>query len=280
MANALQRIAHRLFQGPLSLWYLLGLLGVALLAPWIVPYPEDAASAMHFEQKLMPPSFQHPFGTDALGRDLFTLVIFGSRLSLITAMGVVGMALVVGVPLGLLAGYLGGKPGNVIMRLCDVFLAFPPLLLPIVLTAALGPSLRNAMIAVAISWFPWYTRILRAQVLTIRTQPFVSAAKIAGNSNSQIMWRHILPNSIQPVLVQATLDMGYAILAVAGLSFIGFGAQPPAIEWGLMITSARATFLDYWWTAFFPGLALFVTVLAFNRTGDWLRKQLDGPGRH
>ncbi len=262
---------------PISVWYLLGILMLAILAPWVTPYPEDAANAMHFEARLLPPSSSHPFGTDALGRDVLTLVVFGSRLSLITAIGVVGLALCIGVPLGLLAGYLGGRSGSIIMRICDIFLAFPPLLLPIMFTAALGPSLRNAVIAVALSWFPWYTRILRAQVLTVRSQPFISAARISGNGHGQIMLRHILPNTIQPVLVQATLDMGYAILAVAGLSFIGFGAQPPAIEWGLLITSARATFLDYWWTAFFPGLALFITVLAFNRAGDWMRRKMNVP---
>ncbi len=269
------RILSRL-KFPFSVWYLVVLAVIAVLAPWVTPYPQDAQNAMHFEQKLLPPSLTHPFGTDALGRDVFTLVLFGARLSLITAISVVGLALVIGVPLGLIAGFKGGWLESIIMRICDVFLAFPPLLLPIVLTAALGPNLRHAIIAVAVSWFPWYTRILRSRVLQVRHQAFVQAARIAGNTDSQIMVSHILPNSIQPVMVQATLDMGYAILAVAGLSFIGFGAQPPAIEWGLMITQARSTFLDYWWTAFFPGMALFVTVLAFNLTGDWLRNLLDG----
>ncbi len=264
----------RRFHLPISAWYLVLLVLMAIAAPWITPYPEDATNAMHFSRKLEPPSINHLFGTDVLGRDIFTLVVYGARLSLITAVGVVSIALILGVPLGLMAGFKGGRIEDWIMRLCDVFLAFPPLLLPIVLTAALGPNLWHAILGVAISWFPWYTRILRAQVLQVKTQAFVQAARIAGNTDLRLMVSHILPNSFQPVMVQAMLDMGYAILAVAGLSFIGFGAQPPAIEWGLMITSARSTFLDYWWTAFFPGVALLVTVMAFNRTGDWLRRIL------
>ncbi len=245
---------------------------MAIFAGIITPYPEDAGPVMHFEQKLEAPSFAHPFGTDSLGKDIFTLVIFGARLSLLAALGVVGIALIIGIPLGLIAGYKGGMIEEAIMRLCDAFLAFPPLLLPVIFTAALGPSLENAIIAVAISWFPWYVRILRAQVLVIKEMPYVTAAKAMGTSTPALLFRHILPNSFAPLLVQATLDMGYAILAVAGLSFIGFGATPPAIEWGLMITASRTSFLDYWWTAFFPGLALFLTVFAFNLSGEGLRK--------
>ncbi len=260
----------------LSVLYLLFLAIAALTANWITPFPEDAGSAMHFAEKLQAPSMVHPFGTDSLGRDLFTLIIFGARLSLLAAIGVVGIALFIGVPLGLLAGFKGRWIDDFVMRICDVFLAFPPLLLPVILAAALGPSLKNAVVAVAISWFPWYTRILRAQVLTVKKMPFVVAARATGASSAYLMIKHILPNSLGAVLVQATLDMGYAILAVAGLSFIGFGARPPAIEWGLLITLSRSTFLDYWWTAFFPGLALFATVFAFNLGGEGLRKILAG----
>ncbi len=258
----------------ISSGYLLLLSLLALSAGWLAPFPQDAGNVMHFAEKLRHPSLIHPFGTDSLGKDIFTLVLFGARLSLLAALGVVGLALAIGIPLGLLAGLKGRWLDDLIMRVCDVFLAFPPLLLPVILAAALGPNLKNAIIAVAVSWFPWYTRILRAQILTVRHLPYITAARSAGASDWWLMWRHILPNSMAPVLVQATLDMGYAILAVAGLSFIGFGARPPAIEWGLMITASRATFLDFWWTAFFPGLALFITVFAFNLTGDGLRKIL------
>jgi len=258
----------------LSSGYLLLLALLALLAGGLTPYPQDAGNVMHFTERLLPPSLSHPFGTDSLGRDILTLVLFGARLSLMAALGVVGLALVIGIPLGLLAGLKGRWLDDLIMRVCDVFLAFPPLLLPVILAAALGPNLKNAIIAVAVSWFPWYTRILRAQILTVRHLPYITAARSAGASDIWLMWRHILPNSMAPVLVQATLDMGYAILAVAGLSFIGFGARPPAIEWGLMITASRATFLDFWWTAFFPGLALFITVFAFNLSGEGLKKIL------
>jgi len=258
-----------------SVGFLAVLLTLALLAAYLTPYPADASGQMHFEQKLLPPSLRHLFGTDSIGRDIFTLVIYGARLSLISAFGVVGVALLLGVPLGLIAGYKGGFTENVIMRVCDAFLAFPPLLLPIIFTAALGPSLKNAIIAVAVSWFPWYVRILRAQVLAVKQAPYITASRAMGISSLRILYNHVLPNSFAPVLVQATLDMGYAILTVAGLSFIGFGARPPAIEWGLMITSSRATFLDFWWTAFFPGLALFLTVFAFNLSGEGLRNILN-----
>ncbi len=256
-----------------GLFFLLIIALLAVLADYITPYPQDAGNVMHFEEKLQAPSFSHFFGTDSLGRDIFSLIVFGARLSLAAALGVVSLALLIGIPLGLLAGYKGGWPDDLIMRICDVFLAFPPLLLPVILAAALGPNLKNAIIAVAVSWFPWYTRILRAQVLVVKQMPYVAAAKSAGSSDISLLWKHVLPNSMAPVLVQATLDMGYAILAVAGLSFIGFGARPPAIEWGLMITTARSTFLDYWWTAFFPGLLLFLTVFAFNLSGEGLRKK-------
>lgn len=258
----------------LSVGYLLLLAVSAIIAGWLAPFPQDAGNVMHFETRLLVPSIHHLFGTDSLGRDIFSLVLFGARLSLLAAIGVVGIALLIGMPLGLVAGFKGRLADDLIMRTCDVFLAFPPLLLPVILAAALGPNLRNAIIAVAVSWFPWYTRILRAQVLVVRQLPYVTAAKTAGASEFYIVLKHVLPNSLAPVLVQATLDMGYAILAVAGLSFIGFGARPPAIEWGLMITASRATFLDYWWTAFFPGLALFITVFAFNLSGEALRSRL------
>jgi len=248
------------------------ILFAAIFAPAIVPYDP---SAINFPDKLVGPSLAHLMGTDDLGRDIFSRVVYGARTSLIVGCTVLALAMLVGVPIGLAAGYFGGKIDQVLMRVTDIFLAFPPMLLPIAITAALGASLMNAMIALAISWFPWYARIMRSSVMSVRNNLFISAAQTMGISNLKIMFRHALPNSWTPSLVQGSMDFGYTILAAASLSFIGIGAKPPAIEWGLMVALSRSKFLDYWWTAAFPGLAIFVTVLAVNLVGDGLRDILD-----
>ena len=247
----------------------------AFFAPYITPYPQDALHGINFAEKLKPPSLEHLFGADALGRDIFTRVVFGARMSLKIGLTVILLSLAIGVPLGLIAGFFGGKIDEIIMRLTDMFLAFPPILLPLAIAAALGASIINAMIAIAISWFPWYVRLIRAQVLTVKEELYVESARSIGVSRPLIICRHILPNVLSPVIIQASMDMGYAILMAASLSFIGVGAKPPTVEWGLMITAARAYFLDYWWTVTFPGLAIFVSVLAFNLVGDGLRDILD-----
>ncbi|MBU2513849.1 ABC transporter permease [bacterium] len=247
----------------------------AVFAPIITPYPQDAEFGINFAEKLKSPGAKHLFGSDALGRDIFTRVIFGTRMSLKIGITVIVIALALGVPLGLIAGFLGGKVDEIIMRIADIFLAFPSILLPLAIASALGASIINAMIAIAVSWFPWYIRIIRAQVLSIKEELYVESARSIGVSNARIIIRHILPNSLSPIVIQASMDMGYAILAAASLSFIGVGAKPPTVEWGLMITSARAYYMDYWWTVTFPGLAIFITVLAFNLVGDGLRDILD-----
>jgi peptide/nickel transport system permease protein len=244
----------------------------ALFAPLIAPHGPDE---IDFLVKLSPPSLDHPFGTDNLGQDIFSRVLYGARTSLLIAVTVVGASLALGIPLGIAAGYAGGRIDEVIMRLADVFLAFPPLLLPLAVAAALGGSLRNAMLAIVVSWFPWYVRLARAQVLTVKENLYIPAARSMGVRPTTIARRHVLPNVIAPIFVQASLDMGYAILTAAGLSFLGLGAQPPEIEWGLMVTLARSYFLDYWWVATFPGLAIFVAVLGFNLLGDGLRDRFD-----
>jgi len=244
----------------------------ALFAPWIAPYDP---SAIDFARKLRPPGPEHLFGTDALGRDIFSRVVYGARTSLYIGCTVVLLSLLVGVPIGLVSGYFGGKIDHALMRVSDVFLAFPPLLLPIAITAALGAGLFNAMLAIAISWFPWYARILRGSVMSVRSELYVSAARAIGVKHTWIMLRHALPNAHTPLVVQASMDFGYTILAAASLSFIGIGARPPTIEWGLMAALSRSKFLDFWWTAAFPGLAIFVTVLAVNLIGDGVRDMLD-----
>lgn len=244
----------------------------ALFAPWLAPYEP---SAINFADKLVPPGLAHPFGTDDLGRDILSRVIHGARTSLVIGITVLAIALVLGIPIGLLAGYYGGRLDALLMRLTDVFLAFPPLLLPIAITAALGAGLFNAMLALAVSWFPWYARIVRGAVLRVRGERYIDAARAMGAKDMWIMTRHALPNSTTPVFVQASMDFGYTILAAASLSFIGIGARPPTIEWGLMVALSRTKFLDYWWIAAFPGAAIFLTVLAVNLIGDGLRDVLD-----
>jgi peptide/nickel transport system permease protein len=245
---------------------------VALAAPLIAPHDPIA---IDLESKLQSPSLSHPFGTDVLGRDVFSRVLHGARTSLITGLLVVSMALLIGLPMGLMAGYYGGRIDMFLMRVADVFLAFPPLLLPIAITAALGPGLFNALMALAISWFPWYARILRSSVIAVKNELFVKSSQAMGMHPLRIMWKHVLPNSTTPVIVQASMDFGYTILAAASLSFIGMGARPPTIEWGLMISGSRSIFLEYWWTAVFPGLAIFALVWAVNLLGDGVRDLLD-----
>lgn len=251
---------------------LLVLLLASLLAPWLNVADPTQINMM---DKLVPPSAEHWFGTDALGRDIFAQVLHGARISLLIGVGVVLVAVLIGVPVGLVAGYAGGWIDSSLMRLADLFLAFPPLLLPILLVAMAGPGLENAMLAVAVSWFPWYARISRAAAMTVKNENYIISARAFGASHFRILWRHVLPNCSTPILVQASLDFGYAILTTASLGFIGLGATPPTPEWGLMISNARSIFLEYWWTATFPGAAIFVTVIAANLVGDGLRDALD-----
>ncbi|RJQ11896.1 MAG: ABC transporter permease [Bacillota bacterium] len=251
------------------------LIVLALLAPVIAPYPDQALGATDMSQALESPSLKHLFGTDEMGRDLFSRVLYGTRISLQIGILVVGLALAIGVPLGLIAGFVGGFIDEAIMRVTDIFLSFPPLLLAIAVAALLGRSLTNAMIAIAIAWWPWYTRLIRGTVVSMREKPFIEAARVIGTSPLYIMVKHLLPNSMSPVIVQASLDFGSVILTSAALSFLGLGAQPPEPEWGLILSTARNYFLVAPWYSFFPGMAMVVTVLAFNLVGDGLREITD-----
>jgi peptide/nickel transport system permease protein len=244
----------------------------AIFAPLIAPYDP---TAIDFADKLNAPGAQHFMGTNELGQDIFSQVLYGARTSLLVGVVVISLAMAVGVPIGLVAGYFGGYPDTVLMRISDVFLAFPPLLLPIAITAALGSGLFNAMVALAVSWFPWYSRIVRGAVMRVNSELYISAARAMGVGSVRIILRHALPNSLTPIIVQGSMDFGYAILAAASLSFIGIGAQPPTPEWGLMAALSRTRFIDNWWTVGFPGLAIFVTVLAVNLVGDGVRDTLD-----
>jgi peptide/nickel transport system permease protein len=245
---------------------------VALFAPLLAPANplKQVLSA-----RLKPPMAAHWLGTDQLGRDVLSRMIFGARISLLVGVVVVGLAGSLGTFVGLVAGYAGGWLDEGLMRLTDIFFAFPALILAMAISGALGPSLTNAMIAIAVVSWPVYARLVRAQVLTLREREYVEAARSLGASTPRIIWQHILPNTLAPLLVQASFDMGGAILAAAGLSFIGFGTQPPTPEWGVMISDGRNYISTQPWLSLFPGLAILFTVAAFNLVGDGLRDALD-----
>lgn len=244
----------------------------AVFAPWLAPYEPNK---IVFSQKLLAPSWAHWMGTDEFGRDILSRVLYGARTSLVIGVSVTLIAMLIGIPIGLVSGYFGGRVDTLLMRLSDVFLAFPPLLLPIAITAALGSGLANAMLALAVSWFPWYARIMRGAVVRVRSETYIHAARSMGVSHGRILLRHVLPNATTPVIVQGSMDFGYTILAAASLSFIGLGAKPPMIEWGLMAAASRSQLLENPWTVLFPGVAIFVLVLAVNLVGDGLRDVLD-----
>jgi peptide/nickel transport system permease protein len=249
-------------------------LGV-VLAPVLTPYPEQGRGDPNILEKFQPPSRAHPLGTDYLGRDVWARLLFGGRSSLSIGLLVVFVASVIGIPLGAIAGYFGGWVDDVLMRITDIFLAFPPLLLAIAIAAGLGASFVNAMIAIAFTWWPWYARLVRAQTLSLREEYFVEAARSIGVSDVTIITRHILPNVLTPVLVQATMDIGSAILTGAAMSFIGLGVQPPAPDWGKMISTGRIYFIERPWFAGSAGAAIFLVTLAFNLLGDAVRDVAD-----
>jgi peptide/nickel transport system permease protein len=248
---------------------------VALLAPFITPHPEDVTGAIHFEKMYQAPSLEHPFGTDEAGRDVLSRVIFGSKISLMLGFIVLSVAVGLGVPIGLFAGYLGGWVELVFMRLTDIFLAIPSIVLALVVSAVLSPSLENSMFAIAFSWWPWYARLAYGETLSIKKEDFVEAAESIGVSPLRIMIREILPNIFPVLIVKITLDMGYAILTGAALGFLGLGAQPPTPEWGTLISIGRNRLPEIWWTSTFPGIAIFLTVMGFNLFGDGLRDFFD-----
>ncbi len=249
---------------------------VGLVAPYVLTRPDEAwGIAYNVKDRFLPPSLQHPFGTDEYGRDMFNRVLLGTRFSLMIAVGVVGLALLIGIPVGLVAGYVGGKVGTALMRITDMFLAFPPLLLAIALAATLGRGLTNTIVALAISWWPWYARLIFVQVNSIKNLPYVDAARVMGLRSVTIMFKHILPNALTPITVQAALDMGSAILEAAGLSFLGVGVPPPTPEWGLLVSMGWQSINRAWWISFFPGLAIVITVLGFNLLADAVREAMD-----
>lgn len=244
----------------------------AIAAPFLTPWDPQR---QRLADALMQPSGDHLLGTDHLGRDLLSRILFGTRYSLFTGFAAVGIALVIGVPVGALSGYYGGWVDLVVQRFVDVLLSFPGFLLALSLVAVLGVGLTNVILAVGISAIPSFVRLVRASTLSLREQPFVEAARAVGAGDVRIIWRHVLPNSVAPVIVQATLNLGGAILVAAGLGFLGLGVQEPTPEWGTMLGEGRQYIFAATHVATFPGLAIFFAVLAFNLVGDGLRDAID-----
>jgi peptide/nickel transport system permease protein len=251
------------------------IVAVAVLAPWIAPDPGDASTATHPFQVLQGPSSAHPFGTDLVGRDLLTRVMYGARLSLRIVIEVLVLAALVGIPLGLVAAYAGGVIDQLIMRVTDVFLAFPALLLSLAISFVLTPSVGNMTIAIAVTWWPWYTRLVRGEAASVITRPYVESCRTLGISPVRVLLRHVLPNSMTPVIVQMSLDAGGILLTAASISFLGLGAKDPTPEWGLMVSQGAQYFSTQWWFVTFAGLAILLTAMAFNLIGDGVRELLD-----
>ncbi|MFF5138215.1 ABC transporter permease [Streptomyces sp. NPDC013157] len=248
---------------------------IAVLGPWLAPSPAQGRGAADVAARNIAPGAAHLFGTDELGRDVLSRVILGAGPALLSSVAVVGLAVTVGVPLGALAGYLGGRADAVISRVTEFFQSFPPLLLAMVAVALLGPGRLDAGLALAVCWWPWYARLVRAEARSLRERPFVEAARSMGVPLPVILARHVVRNCVGPILVQVTVDLGSVILAEGSLAFLGLGAQQPSPDWGLMVEEGRASLFDAWWISTFPGLAIFLTVLGFNLLGDTLRDFLD-----
>jgi peptide/nickel transport system permease protein len=259
----------------LGLVIVAALVVLAVLAPVLAPHPEDARTATDPLSVLLGPSSDHLFGTDTVGRDILSRVLFGLRTSLLIVVEVLGLAALIGVPLGLLAGYFGGLLDQVIMRITDVFLAFPALLLSLAIAFVFSPSTGNMTLAIAATWWPWYVRLVRGEAASVGRRPYIDSARVAGVSTPRIIFRHVLPNSTTPLLVQMSLDAGGVILTAAAISFLGIGAQDPTPELGLMVSQGAAFFSTQWWFATFPGVAILLMAMAFNLVGDGLREVLD-----
>lgn len=269
---------YKFSKNPLSV---LGLLIVTLIilmavfANYLTPYPEHAGPFVDIPNKIKPPSSTYFFGTDKIGRDTFSRIIFGYRTSLILGVIVLCIAVPIGTSLGLVAGYFGGKIDAIIMRITDIFLSIPPLVLALSIMAFLKPTLTNAMIAVSMMWWPWYTRLIYNLTRSIKNEGFVISSRIVGASHFHIIFREILPNCSASLITKITLDMGFVILIGSSLSFLGLGVQPPTPDLGTMVSQGSKYLPDIWWLSVFPGLAILVIVLGFNLLGDGLKDLFD-----
>ena len=265
-----------------SLWIAVTIVVLAVAAPVIAPY---GPAEPDYDASLSGPSADHPLGTDLTGRDILTRILFGARVSLLVGVVAVGMAVAIGVPIGAVAGYVGGWIDETLMRLMDIMMSFPSLVLALALVGALGPNLRNVILVIGIVYTPQYARLIRGSVLSVKEEEYVEAAENTGLGDVRILFKHVIPNAYTPVLVQGTFHVATAIIFEASLSFLGLGVQPPTATWGVMIADGRAYLPQEWWISTFPGLAIMITVVAFNLLGDGLRDELDprsatqgGPG--
>jgi len=274
-----RRLRGVLARDPLGTCGIIIVLAIVVLAvvyPLVVPYNPVAADPTAVQ---LPPGSAHWFGTDNAGRDVFSRVLAGSRVAIGAAAVVLSIAIAVGLAVGSLAGYVGGWADELIMRATDIFLSFPPLLLAMAVNAGLGAGLLSTMAAIALTWWPSYARMVRGQVLALKEQSFVEAAHAVGLSHARIIVRHVVPNILGIVLIQATLDVGYVVLTTSSLSFVGLGSQPPTPDWGAMVADGRGDILNSWWWSTFPGLAICLLATASNLSGDLLRAALDPRGR-
>jgi len=277
------RIYGRLdLSAKVSFWIVAAIVFLAVSAPLVAPY---GPAEPDYDASLTGPSVDHPLGTDLTGRDIFTRVLFGARISLLVGVVAVGMAVAIGVPIGAVAGYVGGWVDEALMRLMDIMMSFPSLVLALALVGALGANLRNVILVIGIVYTPQYARLIRGDVLSVKEEEYVEAAENTGLSDIKILGKHVIPNAFTPVLVQGTFHVATAIIFEASLSFLGLGVQPPTATWGVMIADGRGYLPDQWWISTFPGLAIMITVMTFNLLGDGLRDELDprsstegGPG--
>lgn len=252
----------------------IALVGCAVLAPYLAPFPGDVKE-LHPAQRLHPPDATHLMGTDRLGGDIFSRLLFGARITIVIAVVAVGASILVGVPTGLVAGYFQGWLSDLIMRVADVFVAVPQIVLAIAIAQTLGPSLPNVILALSATYWPWFTRVVYAETRATMNEVFVEATRGLGSSPRRLIFLHVLPNVASPIVIRASLGMGFTILTAASLGFLGLGAEPSSPEWGRTIAESRAYLPDAWWYAAAPGLAIFVVVMGFNLLGDGLRDLLD-----
>ena len=246
----------------------------AIFAPWLATFPEHAY-AFEPSERLKPPDTMYLMGTDRMGADIYSRVLFGARITIVIAVIAVGASIVIGVPLGLVAGYWGGWWSDLIMRTSDIFLAIPQVILAIAIAQTLGPSIPNVILALSVTFWPWFTRLVFAETRALKKETFIEATMALGASPLRVIALHVLPNVASPIIVRTSLGMGFTILTAAALGFLGLGAQPPTPEWGRMIAESREYLPDAWWYALAPGLAIFLVVMGFNMLGDGLRDVLD-----
>lgn len=253
---------------------ILGLILVAILAPWLAPFPGDVTD-FHLDNRLAPPDPSHIFGTDRMGADIFSRILFGARITITIALIAVGVSVAIGVPIGLVAGYYSGFTGGFLMRVSDVFLAVPQIVLAIAIAQTLGPNVENVILALSLTYWPFWARLVYAETRALKGQTFIEAAQALGASDLRVMVLHILPNTASAIIVRTSIGMGATILTAASLGFLGLGAPAPVPEWGRTISEAREYLPEAWWYAAAPGLAIFLVVMGFNLLGDGLRDILD-----